>query len=145
VNPFLVVHPRVAPCTTVERHWSKELVHSQAEHFQTPVNKLTLLSFVSFIFMPAFPLGRVAEARYTSFRSELFSSRDFSVLVVPVSRHFGQAMKSCRNLICSLFNANVLKSKKGFISKKNLNVLQDLTVNQHECMIFVIISKQIKS
>jgi len=98
------------------------------------------MSFVSFIFMPAFPLGKVAEAGYTSFRS-----RDFSVLVVPVSRHFGQAMKSCRNLICSLFNANVLKSNEGFISKKNLNVLQDPTVNQHECMIFVIISKQMKS
>ena len=33
------------------------------------------------------------------FRSESFRSQDVSVLVVPVSRHFGQAMKSCRNLI----------------------------------------------
>jgi len=48
-------------------------------------------------------------------RSESFRSRDFSVLIVPVSRHFGQAMKSCRNLICSLFNANVLKSTNGFL------------------------------
>jgi len=35
-----------------------------------------------------------------SFRSEPFRSRDFSVLVVPVSRHFGLAIKSCRNLLC---------------------------------------------
>jgi len=33
-------------------------------------------------------------------RSEPFRSRDSSVLVFPVPRHFGQAMKSCRNLIC---------------------------------------------
>jgi len=77
-----------------------------------------------------------------SIRSEPLRSRDFSVLVVPVSRHFGQAMKSRRNLICSLFNANVLKSTKGFIKK---NYKQDPTVNQHEHMIFVIISMQIKS
>jgi len=32
-----------------------------------------------------------------------FRSRDFSFLVVSVSRHFGQNMKSCRNLICSIF------------------------------------------
>jgi len=25
--------PQGVPCTTVEEHWSKELVHSQAEHF----------------------------------------------------------------------------------------------------------------
>jgi len=29
-----------------------------------------------------------------------FRSRDFSVLVVSISRHFGQTMKSCRNLTC---------------------------------------------
>ena len=68
-----------------------------------------------------------------------------SVLVVPVLRYFSQAMKSCRNLACSLFNANVLKSTKGFILKKSINIIQDPTVDQHEHMIFVIISKQIKS
>ena len=36
-------------------------------------------------------------------------------LVVSVSRHIGQAMKSCRNLTFSLFDANMLKSSKGFI------------------------------
>jgi len=44
-----------------------------------------------------------------------FRSRDLSVLVVSVSRNFGQTMKSCRNLIYSLFNANLLKSTKGSI------------------------------
>jgi len=44
------------------------------------------------------------------FRPEPIRSRDFSV-----SRHFGQTMKSCRNLTCSHFNAIVLKSTKGFI------------------------------
>jgi len=34
------------------------------------------------------------------FRSEPFRSRDFSVLVVSVLRHFGQTMKSCRKLTC---------------------------------------------
>jgi len=32
------------------------------------------------------------------FRSKPFRSRDVSVLVLSVSRHFGQTMKSCRNL-----------------------------------------------
>jgi len=50
-------------------------------------------------------------------RYEPFRSRDFSVLVVSVSRHFGQNMKFCRNLTCSFFNANVLKSTKGLIQK----------------------------
>jgi len=54
-------------------------------------------------------------AGYATFRPEPFQSQVFSVLVVLVWRHFGQAMKSCRNLVCSLFNANVLKSTKGFI------------------------------
>jgi len=44
-----------------------------------------------------------------------FRSRNFSVLVVSVSRRFGQTMKSCKNLTCSLFNANFLKSTKDFI------------------------------
>jgi len=89
--------------------------------------------------------GRVHEFSVWPIRSESFRSQDFSVLVVPVTRHFGQAMKSCRNLICSLFNANVLKSTKGFIYKNNYNMIQDPTVNHHKRMIFVIISKQIKS
>jgi len=29
---------------------------------------------------------------------------------VSVWGHFGQTMKSCRNLTCSYFNANILKS-----------------------------------
>jgi len=70
--------------------------------------------------------------------------REFSVWADSVWGHFGQTMKSWRNLICSHFNANVLKSTKGFI-KKTTNMVQDATVNQHEHMIFVIISKQIKS
>jgi len=37
------------------------------------------------------------------------------------------------------------KSTKGFIKKTTINMIQDSTVNQHERMIFVIISKQIKS
>jgi len=36
------------------------------------------------------------------FRSEPFRSRDFLVLVVLVPRHFGQTMKPCINLTCSL-------------------------------------------
>jgi len=36
-------------------------------------------------------------------RSDPCRSRNFSVLVVLVSRYFSQAMKSCRNLMCSLF------------------------------------------
>ena len=53
-----------------------------------------------------------------TFRSELFGSRDFSILVVMVSKHFSQAMKSCRNLACLLFNANLLQSAEGFMEKK---------------------------
>jgi len=56
--------------------------------------------------------------RNRTFRSELFGSLDFSILIVTVSKHFGQAMKSCRNLACSLFNANLLQSAEGFIKKK---------------------------
>ena len=52
---------------------------------------------------------------FRSCRFEPFRSRDFSVLVVSVSRHFGQNMKFCRNLTCSFFDANVLKSTKGLI------------------------------
>jgi len=47
-------------------------------------------------------------------------------LVVSVSRHFGQTMKSCRDLTCSLFDANALKSTKGFIYK---NYKQDSRSN----------------
>ena len=55
-------------------------------------------------------------------------------------------MKSCGNLTCSLFNANVLKSTKGLIKKKKTtNTIQDPTVIQHQHIIFIIISKQIKS
>jgi len=63
-------------------------------------------------------------------------------MVFPISRYFGQALKSCRNLIYLLFNANLLKRKVLF--KKTTNMIQDPTVNQQEYMIFVIISKQIK-
>ena len=70
--------------------------------------------------------------------------REFSVWADSVLGHFGQTMKSCRNLICSHFNANMLKSTKDFI-KKTTNMVQHATVNRHEHMIFVIISKQIKS
>jgi len=38
-----------------------------------------------------------------------------SVWAVSVWGHFGQTMKSCRNLTCSLFNANLLKSTRSFI------------------------------
>jgi len=64
-----------------------------------------------------------------------------SVLVVPVSRNFGQAMKSCRNLICSLLMQTCLHRRK-VLFKKTTNMIQDPTVNQHQHMIFVIISKQ---
>jgi len=77
-------------------------------------------------------------------RSEPFRSRDFSVLVVPVSRHFGQARKSCRNPICSLLMQTHLNQRK-VLFKKSTNMIQDPTVNQHEHMMLVIISKQIKS
>jgi len=70
------------------------------------------------------------------------SVRGFSVMAVSVSRHFGHAMKSCRNLTCSLFNANLLKSTKGFISK-HYNIIKDPTVSQHQHMIFIFISQQI--
>jgi len=60
---------------------------------------------------------RVRDFSVWPIRSEPLRSRDFSVLVVPVSRHFAQTMKYCRNLICSLFNANILESTKGFIKK----------------------------
>jgi len=36
-------------------------------------------------------------------------------LVVSVWGHFGQTMKSCRNLTCWHFNANILKSTRSFI------------------------------
>jgi len=62
-------------------------------------------------------VGRVRDFSVWPIRSEPFRSQDFSVLVVLVSRHFRQAMKSCRNLICSLFYANVLKSTNSFIKK----------------------------
>jgi len=39
---------------------------------------------------------------------------------------------------------HTLKSTKGFISKAT-NMIQDAIVNHHKHMIFVIISKQIKS
>ena len=68
-------------------------------------------------------------------------SRDFSVLVVSVSTNFGQIMKSCRNLTCSLFNANVLKSTKGFIKKKLQTWYKDPKVNQRQQITFIIISK----
>jgi len=48
------------------------------------------------------------------------------------------------NLTCSRFNADVLKSTKGYI-EKTTNMIQDATVNQHQHMIFIIISKQFKS
>jgi len=48
--------------------------------------------------------------RSEPFPSELFPSRNFSVLIVPVSSHISQAMKSWRNLLCSLLVANVVKS-----------------------------------
>jgi len=37
------------------------------------------MSFVSFIFMPAFPLGRVAVAGYTDFRSGRFGLSRFGL------------------------------------------------------------------
>ena len=45
-----------------------------------------------------------------TFQSEPFRSQNFSVLVFLVSRHVGEAMKSWRNLICSLFNAYILNT-----------------------------------
>ena len=78
--------------------------------------------------------------RNRNFWSELFGSRDFSILVVMVSKHFGQAMKSCRNLACLLFNANLLQSAEGFMEKKTANMIQDATVNQHQLMTFIIMA-----
>jgi len=50
-------------------------------------------------------------------------------------------MKSFGNFPWSLLNANVPTSTKGFIKK---NSKLDLTVNQHQHMICIIVSKQIK-
>jgi len=50
-------------------------------------------------------------------------------------------MKSCRNLTCQRFIANVLESTKTLIYK-NANVIQDPTVNQHLHMIFMLILLQ---
>jgi len=44
----------------------------------------------------------------------LFSLADL-VWVVSVWGHFGQTINSCRNLTCSHFNANILKSTRSFI------------------------------
>jgi len=65
-------------------------------------------------------------------------------LAVSVWGHFSQTMKSCRNLTRSHFNANILKSTRTFIKRKTTNTIQDPTVNQHQHMIFIIISKKIK-
>jgi len=43
------------------------------------------------------------------------------------------------------FYANLLKLTKGFILKKTTNMIQDPTVDQHQHMIVIIISKQSKS
>jgi len=40
------------------------------------------------------------------------------VRAVSVWGHFGQTTKSCRNLSCSHFNADILKSTRSFIKKK---------------------------
>jgi len=53
-------------------------------------------------------------AECATFRSEPFRSRDFSVLVVSVSRHFRQIMKSCRNLTCSVLMQTYLNQRKLF-------------------------------
>ena len=44
-----------------------------------------------------------------------FRSGDISVWAVLVWEHFGRTIKPCRNLTCSHFNANILKSTKSFI------------------------------
>jgi len=72
-----------------------------------------------------------------------FRSRDFSVVVVSASRYFGQTMKSCRILVCSLFNANLLEATKVLFKKKTTNMIQDPTVYQHQHITFIFISKQI--
>ena len=41
-----------------------------------------------------------------------FQSRDISILVVSVSKHFGQTMKSCRNVTCSLFLIVIMTPQK---------------------------------
>jgi len=46
--------------------------------------------------------------------TRLFGLAD-SVRAVSVWGHFGQTMKSCRNLTCSHFDANILKSTRSFI------------------------------
>jgi len=73
--------------------------------------------------------------------TQLFGRSSRISLAVSVSRHFGLTMKSCRNLTWSLFYTNLLKSTKGL---KTANMIQDPTVNQHQHMVFIIISKQIK-
>ena len=78
------------------------------------------------------------------FRSGLFRSVDISVWAVSVWEHFGQTMKSCRNLTCSHFNANILKSTRSFILKKYKHDPRS-KVNRHQHMVFIIISKQMKS
>jgi len=45
--------------------------------------------------------------------TQLFGLAD-SVWAVSVWGHFGQTMKSCRNLACSHFNANIFKSTRSF-------------------------------
>ena len=58
---------------------------------------------------------------YATFRSDRFGLVDsvwaISIWAVSVWVYFGQTMKSCRNLACSQFYANVLKSTKNFILK----------------------------
>jgi len=66
--------------------------------------------------LPFFVIERaVPEKNRPSFSKLLCPEQDFSVLILSVSRRFGQTMKSCKNLTCSLFNANFLKSAKDFI------------------------------
>jgi len=82
---------------------------------------------------------------YATFRSGRFDLA-VSVWAVSVWGHFGQTMKSCRNLTRSHFNANVLKSTRRLFILKKLQKLQTWSkiqqLNQHQHMIFIIISKQ---
>ena len=56
------------------------------------------------------PADSVWPIRSEAFRSGPLRSRDISVRAVSVWRHFGQTMKSSKNLTCPHFNANILKS-----------------------------------
>jgi len=78
----------------VENHCTKPTIQlNQADDLMILRNFLKLCQNVA-------TLKSKQEVSVRPIHSEPFRSRDFSVVVVLVSRHFGQTMKSCRNLAC---------------------------------------------